>query len=189
MLFDIPAPSTNGTIGANSYIAIRMYITNGTDYSGLDWYVGEQLASNLYLTDVRMYTSDVKLPVRRKTFAEELHECEYYYQKSYDLDTFPTDLNVLEGVEAYQNYATTPQTTFRPNKGIKRKMRTTPSVVLYSYVTGTVNTVRLQTAGADATVTTLGNRSESAIAAYIILGTAVLVDDTAYFHWTADAEL
>lgn len=114
--FAIGQPSTPGTIGADSYLQFTLFTNSGTNYDGAGYAVGQNFNITYYLTNVKMYASDIKLPVRRKTFAETLHECQYYYCEVY---------NPLESSYMYAGNNST--ITYGGTIPFPREMRIVPS--------------------------------------------------------------
>lgn len=132
------------------------------------------------------------------SMAFEIERCQPYYEKSYDLDTAPGNVNDLGPCICPQAGAALAGTTAgNTGQGIllpfKVTKRVPPTVVLYDY-DGTANAVRVYPADAKRSgVTAVANLRASGCAQYITFdnssATAITSTSTLNAHFTAECEL
>jgi hypothetical protein len=163
------------TIGANNYLYLFLNITPAGDGETFD------------LAQVQLCAGSVALPFQPKSFAEELRDCQRYYEKSYDYavapgtDTFVGALGLK--VWATTSYATHP-VFFKVTK------RVTPTTASIYSKTGAIGKIRNLTAGTDlnASLNWTFSLSQNSTVAYVD-NVSVTGGDDIMFHWVVEAEL
>jgi hypothetical protein len=138
--------------------------------------------NNFDITGVQMDLGPNAHPLRGRGLQDELHLCERYFQKSYELGTFPGALTVTNSVAQVANGAASIyQLNFR------QKMRVAPTTTYYSYTDGASGVWRNFTLGANLTANdnSLGDAGSS-----LSFTSAAPSDlDQLIGHYTLDAEL
>jgi hypothetical protein len=144
-----------------------------------------ELTSMLLCRDEDSYLEKVYIP---KLFEQEIQDCEFFYEKTYDIDVAPGTANATESMYGWQAITTTPG-SWHPFRFRQRK-RVIPTINLYSPVTGTIGMVRDFFASSDLTSTVdsayLGCSGFTRVARTAGNYSAT---DTFGFHIIADAEL
>ena len=152
--------------------------------------VEDWAAGNIDIAQVQLCAGDVALPFQPKSFAQELLDCQRYYEKSFTQGVTPSNQTVASGQmvgSAYTNTIRVQNILFAVEK------RTTPTITFYSddnisedskwaYYNGSAWVAAVIT-NSDTQTSNLGT---------ISLGVAGASDNQAYLlagHWTADAEL
>ncbi len=136
-------------------------------------------------SNIRFYPGDQELPVRKRTFAEALHECQFYYQKSYRYSNAPGWVT-NKGCAAIKAFYSSTQ-LWLGDISLVRSMRTIPSLTGYSADTGLAN-MAFNISSGDTSIVFV-NASDRTIGDYCNLGDAVSVGGIIRIHWTAEAEL
>ncbi len=168
----ITLPSISGkTIGTGSYLEVYINIpSSGT------W--------NLDIAQIQINEGSVATDFENRTFAEELALCQRYYEKSYDIDFAPGTVTnagrilylVPTGISA---------AVFETHPFLVVK-RNTPSMSVYSPITGAIGKLRNAQDAVDRNGSIGGNKSS-----YSPTYTDVTIPAgrQLIYHWTADAEL
>jgi len=131
------------------------------------------------LTGVQLELGPVATPFEYRPYVEELALCQRYYEKSYDQSVYP---GAISGIGQMVEIA--PRNAVEASYGwrFSTRKRTTPLVHLYADNTGTIDKIR-NTGDKTASAAYIG---ESGVG-YISI-TSGVTNDTAAWHWTADAE-
>jgi hypothetical protein len=169
-------PDRSGTAGAWN-------TNNNLSATGAVSVIGT-LNATWYVTGVQLEVGSVATPFERRPYTTELQLCQRYYNKTYANSVVP-------GTSAINGGAVGGQSTgnlYRPipYRAFPVEMRATPSVTLYSPITGTSGKVRNDNTGADLdgvvyNVGTTGTR-------FYPSATPTLGDDI-FAHIVASAEL
>lgn len=134
------------------------------------------LVPNLFAVEANPQTAD-----------EVLRECQYYYEKSYNVVDLPGTITNA-GVLAYVAPTTYTQ-QFGMDSPFNTPKRATPATVSwYSPATGTINNIRNNTTAADAPVASSADFS-SIRTGYPVLGGAPAALDILTGHWVCDTRL
>jgi len=176
---------TGKTFGTNVDDSLRIVLSymwgteedDEVDASGAEDYVG---AGDIDIAQVQLCAGSVALPFQPKSFAQELADCQRYYEKSYNYTTFPGTAS--DDASFYLTASGINLRTFVPFKVTKMII---PTVTCYAVATGTINkATNVDDSNADVTITVAAEGHGGYQAA--ISST----DEYRYrWHWTADAEL
>ena len=166
-------PSVSGkTIGSGSYIGFRIMNPNNE-------------VSDFQIAQAQVELGSVATNFEIRPIAEELELCQRYYAKSYNQATVPGTASTTTGAINHVVSAGTSNgdrnTIFLP-----QTMRTSPTVTLYSTVTGTAGKARIEQTGTDIDVTAY-YIGESNINYY--LNGSQTTTHTSQIQYQADAEL
>ena len=150
----LPADTT-GAFGndAGGSLFLCFYLAVGTGYQGgtlqTTWgtpvnntratgqvNVADSTSNNFYLTGVQMEASSYCSEFEHKRFADELRDCQRYFQKSYNYD----DAVGSSGVQGWFQWRRDGGN--RPHIPMMTSMRSTPTFVAYNYVGGTAGQFR-----------------------------------------------
>lgn len=150
-------------------------------------------AGTIDIAQVQVCVGDIDLPYIPKSFAEELRDCQRYYEKSYNQAHFAGAItgagefyDKTRSVIATSTAGTMP-IGFIPFKTVKRAI---PTVKIYS-PSGVADAMRVNWAS-DRTGVTAGTVSENGMSSLAIdntSATAISADHAIEFQWTANAEL
>ena len=140
-------------------------------------------SNNFHLAGVQMEVGITATTFEYKTFAQELVDCQRYFEKSYNQGV---TLGSNTNVGAYRPRHPTAGTNGSPISFMTSK-RTTPTMTFYSRNTGATGKITNMSGGAsDITCSTEGYAGEwNTVANYTATGSETNVEG----HWTADAEL
>lgn len=117
-------------------------------------------------------------PIRGRDFAEDLQLCLRYFQKTYAYGTFPGALSVVNTIGFKANQAAALyEVEFLP-------MRSTPTLVHYSYATGASGQWRDVTGGADVAITNNNGGDRRSTVSFTTTDGNQIAG-----HWTADSEI
>lgn len=122
-----------------------------------------------------------------RTFQEELHICQRYFEKSYNITTAPGTVTDVGAFFHQSGGSFSDPRWFKNVVHFKVHKRTTPTVVSYSPSTGASG----QVAGAGPSTGTVTDGAQSLTnigEASFANGDNVRILNLATFHWTADAE-
>jgi hypothetical protein len=156
---------------ANAANGIQVRIVTGID------------ASVKLLSQVQLCAGSVALPFQPKSFAEELRDCQRYYEKSYDYATAPGTSTANGAVYVDSNggsYCILGNVRYK----VEKRIAITPTT--YSQ-TGAVGKIRNVTAGSDLTAAITGGGANG-FSIFVNNQASTALDDLSA-HWTADAEL
>jgi hypothetical protein len=136
-------------------------------------------SNNIYVTGVQFEEGTVATSFDFRDFGRELILCQRYYEKSYDL-------NVAPGTISFEGALTIPPSTSARQTGayFSVRKRATPTMTLFSPITGTSGTV-FRSASSPAAV--VQNPGQTTFRLDVTGGVAIS-DDAAY-QFTASAEL
>ena len=121
----------------------------------------------------------------QRAFQTELDLCERYFEKSYDLDIYPTAVHP-NGAAGGVAVAGAGQVINVPFKTRKRAVPST--LITYSPATGTAGTVLNSIATGDIVVNAIEYLGEAGFGG-LTLASAPLLGDSIVFHWIAAAEV
>jgi len=136
----------------------------------------------LYIGDVQLNVGPVCLPYMCRSFADELHRCMRYYQKSYAYATSP---GTITQVGNRFSTAASAYVFYDAMIPLLVPMAKTPSVTPYSTATGAANNVYLDGVGDVAA----GSSDKSEISFLVNLGGRGVLNATYRVQWVADARL
>lgn len=114
-------------------------------------------------------------------FADQLAHCQRYYTKSYNTDIAPATATSVGVISARST-----GTIIHVDCPFFTRMRTTPTIVFYSSVTGTTGKARNATTNADCNAV-MDSQGSSRVTA--VCDTTVASFDRIDVHYTAEAEL
>lgn len=170
----------------NSYQEVSVTATIGAGCNNLIFFVhttaSQAIGDSLFVSSARAYKSDVAMPYIRRVDMLEQQRCQRFFSKSYNIDTPPGSTVNLPGYNMITWISTT--TSKFITTWFKVRMRTAPSVTLYSVPNGTSGVVTLN-GGTDVTAAT-DYVSENTFVGGTTNATAAT---TLNYHWAADAEL
>ncbi len=140
----------------------------------------------LLLESISFVPNDFAIDDNPKSFDQVLRECQFYYEKSYNLDAMPGTVT-LAGAQSVQLSSGTGNIAGidRPFKVTKR---TSPTVTWYSTAGATVARARNLTAAADMTVTANLNVGVGTTGYFTTSAPGADADEI-IAQWTADARL
>jgi len=160
-----------------------------SNVSEIGFYVGNALigtagAADYYeIAQVQLNAGSVALPFQPKSYAEELRDCQRYYEKSYTTGVAPgtaTSDGIIAFIafDAYVPYYGT--TRFHVTK------RAIPTMTVYSDVSGTAGKYYYQNGTADINGSTTNINTES----FNLIASNTMVAGSYYrLQWTASSEL
>lgn len=136
----------------------------------------------MHLADVQLNVGPVCLPYMPRSFADELHRCMRYYQKSYAYATAPG--TITQTGNRY-SIAASSYTFYDAMIAFLVPMAKTPSVTAYSTATGAANNVYREGIGDVAATTS----DKSEVSFLVNLGGGGVVNDPYRVQWVAAARL
>ena len=174
--------TTNISIPAAATTGIQILFTVGALTAGLTWTIG----------NVQLEKGSTATSFDYRPYGTELMLCQRYYEKSYNIDVVPgtatsvsarltTNIATITGGSADRNmllgsaYAVT--------------KRTTPAVVFYNVVAGTINAISSYSSGVSYAVSTYSSGGATSIAYYIGTATSPAGTEACSYQFTASAEL
>jgi len=190
-----------GSSNANMTLGIMVYTVANMDSTGT--------ADILFFRDISLVRNDFAIATQSQTFDEVLRQCQYYFEKSYEIDTLAGAATSV-GARFAEQLAdgSNPINLIARGFGFAFSTikRAAPTVRLYSLIgsADTVSGIIANNGGgnppADGTVTALWTESwlDSKSVAYIantispltaVLAVAALPEGFLSFHYTADARL
>lgn len=163
-------PTTSGSIGVRIRI---LTVSTGNTYDINNGFVVEQAMMNL---------GGSCLPTFQRAginTQQELHMCERYYEKSYNITDAPGSVVSYRGPNLFSA-----STTLRYSVPYRVFKRTGPVYHAYSTATGTIDTVRDLSSASDVAVTyDTANQGQTSV-----FGTVTASHDITW-QWIADAEI
>ena len=164
----------------NTWAATGDFVTSSTvnDYSS---------ALNYFcLANVQLEVGREKTDFENLLVSEKLEQCQRYYEKSYEYDTYAGTAAALGAQWAFISNLPSGAHSWADNVVFRVRKATVPTVYTYSPATGTVGKVRDYTDVSDQD-TTLGGQSESGFKCYYAVVTGITIN--AAYMWEADAEI
>lgn len=140
--------------------------------------------ANWNVTGVQLNEGNVAALFDRRSFGKELHLCQRYYAKTYEIDTAPASAGALGGIATSYAYTTAAQTS-SANWKLPVRMRAAPTVAIYNASTGATGTWN-DTGGASIAVQI---QNQSQMNAYLINTGSMAAGRYCAGHLIADAEL
>ena len=161
--------------------------TWGTENSGragtLTANIGGATSDYFAITGVQLEVGTVATPFEHRSYGEELALCQRYYEKSYNQSTALGSTSNYLGAASTTAYNTSLNRPFW-NVEMKVNKRATPTIVLYSCLTGAVGKIT------DSNGDQNGGAAEIGESQFSLYRTGNPVANSHYYaHWTADAEL
>jgi len=181
--YEVTIPLTDlgtTTVTDDSYWALEFYTYAGTDFFGGS--INANPTAVVQLANIKAEIGDVATPLITLPFGENLAQCERYYQKSYNYEDGPQAVTAV-GSYIYEGTGLiTPvtQVTFGT------RMYATPTISVYSPITGTLTTMRNDGIVSDISAIVY-NPGQTGTGVYAS-GTPAAGDDLR-FHWVAEAEI
>ena len=177
-------PNIEGkTLGTDNDDTIQMmfWFDAGANHDYRTNSLGQQ--SGIFdIAQVQLEYGDQATEFEQRSINTELKLCQYYYQKSYNMDTDPGTATHLGAIF---DYATRNTSNNGVGASFKTKMRTIPSVTLFSSTTGTIGKIANSSNGdINATAGFIGEKGWS-----LTSTSGGVSAQGASFHYIADAEL
>jgi hypothetical protein len=180
---------TSSLVNYTANISIPSAATTGIE---ILFTVGAQISGTWTIGNVQLEAGSTASPFEYRSYGTELALCQRYYEKSYNIDVVPgtatsvnarltTNIATISGSSADRNmllgsaYAVT--------------KRTTPAVVFYNVVAGTINAISSYSGGVSYTVSTYNGGGATSIAYYIGTATSPAGTEACNYQFTASAEL
>lgn len=185
--YQVAIPSVSGkTIGTESYLKLTFWLDAGSDYHASTDSLGHQSGS-FDISQIQLEVGSTATAYEQKTYAQELLDCQRYYEKSYRMDQFPGVASTATvSSKAIGTSSTANQSSLNITSYFKvRKAKTSGTVNLYNHTTGASNEFRSLVSGVTATASY--GITDVAIR---IFNTSATTDGHVYaIQWTVDAEL
>jgi len=176
----VSVPSISGkTLGTANSIKLQFYLNNGVSYEVLPVGVGQQ-SGTFDIAQVKLEKGSVATEFEPKTFAEELRDCQRYYEKSYSQGINP---GAITNIGAMYEPSTRNTSSVTPGFRFSVAKRTIPTIELFSSAGGTKGKI------SNPTDKTAAPNSVSTCSVFNIAITSGTTTTSAIYHWTADAEL
>ena len=172
--FQLPADPTGLTV-----LGIVIYTTTNLN-------IGDTILFNR----VSLVPNDFAIDASTETFDETLRKCQFYYEKSYNIDVIPgvAPLPVTDsGFDSFQTLANT--TALRGiNSRFKVNKRASPIMIWYSPTTGASNNVANLTSGMDASISSTSATGTSSTG-FPNAGSSQGIANIITAQWAANARL
>lgn len=177
----VAIPSISGkTVGTDHSLDVLFWFDAGSDFNTRTNTLGQQ-SGTFEIAHVQLEKGSEATDFERETYAELVPLCQRYYEKSYNLAVSPGSAST-SGSSAYRAASTSVEWMAR----FSVSKRATPSLTVYSPVTGSSGVIRDSTGGTDVTAQVSNTGEVSTLLQKSTAGT----DGNSYSaHWTADAEL
>jgi hypothetical protein len=143
------------------------------------------LTDMLSITNVQLEQGANARAFKHRTLAEETELCMRYYEKSYAHNHYP-GTGQTNGVVLFKSDGTGTDQPVQVHYHVKK--RADASVTVYDSDNGTINKVRNETGGADATIDSITRDGTNGFG--LLNFNAAPTNNSLYgFHWVADARL
>lgn len=182
--FAVDIPSIAGkTLGTNnnSSLSINFWFDAGSDFDARTNSLGHQ-SGTFDIAQVQLEFGVNSSEFEKRSIGEELLLAQRYFEKSYDLND-PVGTITNNG-SIWERPIRNNNDFVQMQRGFLVRKRAVPSISIYSPTTGLANKVANQGDKAVQGLVGLGEAGFSAIS--IVSG---ISGDSAYFHYTADAEI
>jgi hypothetical protein len=207
-IITIPAPPTSyGSINVGSYAAtgglLNINLQIGANYqdpagswTGNVAYASEDVPNfftstdnNILITAIQLEVGDDASDFEYIPFDVQLQRCQRYYEKSYNYSVAPGTSSTYEGTHLAEllNEGTTTRIKILDSRFSVRK-RTAPTMTFYTSDGGASGEINNYSSGADKTISSIGNTSETSIGRYFTMTDAGASNETYEFQYEADAE-
>lgn len=199
---------TSGSWAVSNDLGMRVYfgLGVGSTYSGTAGaWAGTRYQSatgatsvvgtsgaTFYITGVQLEAGSVATPFEHRQYGQELALCQRYYEKSYDVNTFPPSNGAAgwtispTGTNSVGNLVVFNGPSYKVNKRISN-----PTILIYGFE-GNVGRVSNASTGADfaAGSGTLNSTGESTFSVHNGSGGTLSTNSSGVlYHWTSSAEL
>tara|TARA_B100001287_G_scaffold69115_1_gene56859 strand:- start:527 stop:1687 length:1161 start_codon:yes stop_codon:yes gene_type:complete len=142
---------TSGTLNSSAFAAV----TSANRAVGISS-IFDSTARTFFITGVQLEVGNVATEFDHRSFGQELELCQRYYQKSYDYSTTPGTATTIGSISntAYAaiNYAGN-------SVQLPVRMRTTPTVTLYSTTTGATGKINADSGVGTGQATYIGEKN------------------------------
>jgi hypothetical protein len=165
-------------VGSPQNLAVFIWVNSTTHSGGTD---------GLFLTEVQLESGAIATPFERKTFQEQLADCQRYYEKSYDLTTLPATATTLGYVASSQNVGVSTASWIGASIGFKVSKRAIPTVTVYD-VAGNIDRITRLTLGVSSSSNQTATVAEIGQNHAFVYGTGANHSGIV-FHYTAAIEL
>ena len=147
-------------------------------------------SNNWYITGCQLEVGDAATDFEHLPFDVNLLRCQRYYEKSYNLSVVPGTSTTYEGTTLAEVIAdgTTTRIKMLDSKFLVRK-RAAPTLTIYTSDGGASGEINNYSSGADKTISSIGNTSETNLGRYMTMTDAGATNETYEFQYQADAEL
>jgi len=141
------------------------------------------------ITGLQIEAGDQATDFEYIPFDIQLQRCQRYFEKSYDLSVVPGTSAAYDGtiLAAVIADGTTTRIVGNDMRFAVRK-RTEPSVTIYATDDGTSGEINNYSSGANKTISSIGNISETSIGRYFTMTDAGATNEQYEFQFKADAE-
>ena len=208
-IITIPAPPTSyGSINVGSYAAtgglLNINLQIGANYqdpagswTGNVAYASEDVPNfftstdnNILITAIQLEVGDDASDFEYIPFDVQLQRCQRYYEKSYNYSVAPGTSSTYEGTHLAELLAdgTTTRIKILDSRFSVRK-RAAPTMTFYTSDGGASGEINNYSSGADKTISSIGNTSETSIGRYFSMTDAGAADEQYEFQYEANAEL
>lgn len=178
------ASSEGKTFGTSTegYLSLILWMDAGSDWDARAAGVGRQ-TGEFQFSNIQIEVGNGATPFEQRPDALELVLCQRYYEKSYDIGTFPGSIAAGSRCGEFLNVTRAGANAILQRFTVRK--RTTPAVVIYSSEGGVVNQISQD----DGSAAAVNNVSAIGDTGFQVVYTNASGRYGASFHWTADAEL
>jgi hypothetical protein len=150
----------------------------------------DNTSNELYLTGCQLEVGDTPSDYEFLPFDIQLQRCMRYYEKSYNYSVAPGTSTTYEGTTLAEVIAdgTTTRIKMLDSRFLVRK-RAAPTLTIYTSDGGASGEINNYSSGADKTISSIGNTSETNLGRYMNMTDAGATNETYEFQYQADAEL
>jgi len=190
--------ATNG-IG----VSVRFGLGIGTTYSGTAgaWAATNYISATgavsvvgtgsatFYITGVQFEVGTVATPFERRQYGQEFLLCQRYYESSYYPTAVPGTDSLNASVGVYAQALTTSLALSFGGVAFRAQKRTSPTIVLYSYLAASGKVSNVDVANSVGTNVTAYRTGVQGFGAITDSSAPFIVGTNYWFGWTASAEL
>ncbi len=146
--------------------------------------------NNILITAIQLEVGDDASDFEYIPFDVQLQRCQRYYEKSYNYSVAPGTSSTYEGTHLAELLAdgTTTRIKILDSRFSVRK-RAAPTMTFYTSDGGASGEINNYSSGADKTISSIGNTSETSIGRYFSMTDAGATNETYEFQYEANAEL
>ena len=190
--------TTNGT-GINLYLGVGVgtnFQGSPNTWSGVNTIVPTGSVSvvgtasaTFYITGVQLEVGTVATPFERQIYSTQLEQCQRYYESSYYISAVPGTDSLNASVGVYAQAITTVLALSGGGVAFRAQKRTSPTIVLYSYLAASGKVSNVDVANSVGTNVTAYRTGVQGFGAITDATAPFTVGTNYWFGWTASAEL